>query len=150
MNSLLEVIQEPNRREAVIKDAVTLVDEQVKQQRGATGFAIKAAYGAMSKLRGGRMIPAAVSALIDDFAQAIEPLHETYRKSNSPSFQQYLEKNDEQAADALLGITDRRISAASSIVAKTYKRLRPTAKKQVAKAAGDIGALIDRHTSSLS
>lgn len=146
MHSLIEVLQQPERREAVVRDAVTLVDQQVKNQSGATGFAIKAGYKAMAQLRHGQMIPSAVEALIDDFAKAIDPLHAVYRDSNAPSFQQYLGKHRESAADALLGITDRRISSASAIVRKTYERLRPMAKKRVAAAAEDIGALIDRHT----
>jgi hypothetical protein len=147
MQSLIDVLQDPARRQAVVSDVETLVDQQVKSQRGASGFAIKGGYKVVSQLRGGNMISAAIGALIDDFARAIEPLHAEYRDSDESSFSSFLKKRDEQAANALLGITDERIDGASSVVAKTYRRLRPMAKKQVAAAAPDIGAVVERHTS---
>ena len=93
------------------------------------------------------MIEKAVDHLLDEFTEALAPLHESYREQDSvQGFDKYLSKNDKQASDALLAITDARVdSAENKLVAKTYKTLRGQAEKHVKDALPGVGRLIDKY-----
>ncbi len=148
MKSLLEVIEDGGRREQLIGDTARMIDGQVASKKGASGFAIKAGYKVVSKLRGGRMIQKAVGALLNDFAGAIEPLHAEYRDGASHSgFAGFLGARESDATNALLAITDRRIGEAeNNVVKSTYRKLRPMAGRHVAAAIPEVGKLVDRYT----
>ena len=148
MKSLLEVIQDAEQRSRLINDTARMIDRQVASKKGASGFAIKAGYKVVSKLKGGRMIPGAVGALLNDFAGAVEPLHAEYRDGgDGGGFARFLGARESAATKALLAITDRRIGEAENKVIKnTYRKLRPMAERQVAAAIPDVGDLVDRYT----
>lgn len=145
MPALIDTLQNPTKRQAVIDDAVRVIDSQVRSRRGASGMVIKSGYKVVSKLRGGQMIPVAVSALIDDFARALEPLEERFDASTESDLPRFLSANSDDAANALLSVTDRRIGGASGVIQKTYGKLRPMAERQVVDALPEIGALVQRH-----
>ena len=146
MKSIVEVVTDAELRPAVIEDTVQLIDNQVRAKRGITGAAIKTGYKVVSKLKGGRMVPRAVDILLDDFAEALQPLFDEYGESNTSGFGNYLVQHKERSAEALVAVTDRRAhEAEQAILRSTYNRLRPQAIKHVGEALQELGDVIERH-----
>ena len=149
MASLREIASEPQSRNSVIDDACRVLDQEVSDKTGMGGVAIKAAYKVVKGLKPG-FVREVVDTLLDDFLDALDPLYqEAQDRGESPG--PYLVAHRERAADALLGITDRRAERAkNATVKKLYGKLRPSAKKHVAAAAPRLGDLLTRHTASKS
>lgn len=134
-------------RELVISDTVKLIDDEVASKGGLGGRVLKTGYKGVKKLKNGRMIEKAVDHLLDDFAEALAPLHESYRESGEQGgFETYLKSHSDAASTALLAITDGKVERAESrVVASTYKSLRGQAEKHVKDALPGVGRLIDKH-----
>ncbi len=128
----------------VVADCCTLVDEEVKAKGGLSGVAIKTGYKATRNIRPG-LIEEAVRKLLPDFAHSLEPMYQAARSASS-THARYFDQHADHVADALLGITDRKINEAqSSLVRATYQKLRPMAKRHVQDAVPRIGQLIDKY-----
>ena len=134
-------------RAAVIDDTVKLIDSEVSSKGGISGAVLKKGYAAVKKLKGGRMIERAVDHLLDDFADALDPMYGTWQaKEDRPGFDRYLTDHADQATEALLSITDEKSERAESkIIRSTYKTLRGQAHKHVIDALPGVGRLIERH-----
>ncbi len=144
--TLPELLLSDERRTAVVRDCVQLVDAEVARRRGVSGFALRNGYKMVKKLNGGKMIPAAVNDLLPEFADAIEPFHAEYRGATSESFAQYISGREGQLSDALLRITDEKAHHAENRVLKgVYDKLRPTAKRNLDESMPEVTKLIDRH-----
>jgi hypothetical protein len=145
MPSLREQLsQDPTKREAVIADALTVLDQEVADKSGLTGMAIKAAYKMVKSVKPG-FLREVVSNLLDDFVDALDPVYqEAVEKGEKPG--RYLEVHKSRVADDLLSITDRRAERAKNrTIQAAYSRLRSTAKKHVEAAAPRLGAMLERH-----
>lgn len=146
MNSMPEVVADPERRPDLIRDVVQLIDAEVGKKSGFGGMAIKTGYKVVKKLKGGRMIPDVVDGLLDEFAGAIEPLHARFRQEDGASFADFLNKHAGDAANALLAITDERARTTShGTLRSAYEKLRPVGEKNVIEALPGLGRLIDRY-----
>jgi hypothetical protein len=144
VTSLKERLGQDPQRKAVVTDACDVLDQEVADTSGLSGIAIKGAYAIVKGIKPG-FVQEVVDGLLDDFLDALDPLYrEAAEKQQPPG--RYLAANGERAADALLAITDDRAARSSrAVIRKTYDKLRPTAKKQVASAAPRLGQLLDRH-----
>jgi hypothetical protein len=144
VTSLKERLGQDPQRKAVVTDACDVLDQEVADKSGLSGIAIKGAYAIVKGIKPG-FVQEVVDGLLDDFLDALDPLYrEAAEKQQPPG--RYLAANGERAADALLAITDDRAARSSrAVIRKTYDKLRPTAKKQVASAAPRLGQLLDRH-----
>ena len=145
MNSLREAAQDPQKRQLLVKELTALVDDEVKRTSGVSGLAVRGGYKVVSSLKGGRMVPIAVNSLLDKFIDGLAPLVERYRESGEARFSSFMVRNERDAVNALLAVTDRRAETASSAVKSAYKKLRPIAEKQVAGALPAVGAWLDRY-----
>lgn len=145
--SVLKERLETTDRQVVIRDTVRLIDAEVASKSGLSGMALKGGYKVVKKLRGGRMIEDAVDYLLDDFTDALAPLYDDYLEHDSTkTFERHLGKHGQEAADALLGITDAKAKRAENrVIISTYKKLRGQAEKHVADALPGVGRLIDEH-----
>lgn len=134
-------------RNVVIEDTVSLIDQEVANKSGLTGMALKGGYKGVKRLKGGRMIHKAVNHMLDDFTQALAPLHDDFRaQQESTVFGDFLLTHQSRASEALLGITDAKIKEAKNkLVVSTYKKLRKQAGKHVVDALPGVGRLIDKH-----
>ena len=148
MRTLVEVVKETEVRKQVIRDANSLIDSEVSRKSGVTGFALKAGYKAVSRLKGGRFVAMAIDSLLDEFAVAIQPLHDEYVASGAEGgFDAYLERNSDRAANALLAITDGKARRADrGLLRKTYEKLRPAAVRHVQEALPGVGQMVERYT----
>lgn len=134
-------------RQTVVEDVVALIDREVQNKSGISGVALKGGYSVVKHLKGGRMIHEAADALLDPFAEALEPLYAEYLgDAQATTFEKFLSKRADQATQALLGITDARVERAEKkIIIKTYHKLRGQAEKHVLEAIPGTGRLIDKY-----
>lgn len=144
MASLKEQFASPDRKAALVDDAVKVLDQEVADKSGLTGIAIKGAYKLVQGVRPG-FIRHVVDALLDDFIGALEPVYAEAAEKKRPAGDYLLEQRD-RVSDALLAVTDKRAERAQSASIKSaYSKLRPMAKKQVDAAAPRLAQLVERH-----
>ncbi|MDQ0378174.1 DUF6918 family protein [Amycolatopsis thermophila] len=147
-DTLKEILLDSSRRPAVVSDLETLVDEEVSDKGGVSGAVIKTGFAAVKKIKPG-IIGSAVDSLLDDFAAALEPFYADYRAQGGADFGAFLSGRGDQAADALLGVTDARAAKSSrDSIKKVYEKLRPNGKKNVEEALPRLGKLIDKHAAA--
>lgn len=146
--SMQQVIQDPDTRAQVIEDTAKLVDEEVKRKKGFGGAAIKTGYSVVKRLHKGRFIQDVVNKLLDEFIDALEPIHAEYRDEGAPgTFDERLVKEQDRATQALLAVTDGKAeNAEKKVVRKTYAKLRPRAEKHVMEALPGLGRMVDSYT----
>jgi hypothetical protein len=141
-------VKDASLRPRVVNDCAALIDAEVGATSGISGFAIKAGYKVVKSLKGGRMVPDLVDGLLNEFADAIEPLHGEYRSAGAKSggFAGFLKANERRAVQALLSVTDGRARRTDNqMLKKTYDGLRKYAEDSVARALPGVGAMVDRH-----
>lgn len=148
MADLKSILTDPARRQQVIKDAETLLDQEVAAKSGLSGFAIKAAFKVVKGMKPG-MIPDVVDGLLDDFASRLDPIYQAHLTKGGSIVDNFTARKGE-VADALLGITDDRANRTRhSNLRSAYQQLRPTGKKNVEEAVAGIARLIDKHARSV-
>lgn len=146
--TLKEILLDSSRRPAVVTDLQTLVDEEVSEKGGVSGAVVKTGYAAVKKIKPG-IIGSAVDSLLDDFTAALEPFYADFKASGGTDFGAYLAGRSDEAADALLAVTDSRSEQSSRDSIKTvYSKLRPQGKKNVVEALPRLGKLVDKHAAT--
>ncbi|PXY31725.1 DUF6918 family protein [Prauserella muralis] len=145
-DTLKESLLDSSRRPTVVTDLQNLIDEEVAGKGGVSGTVIKTGYGAVKKIKPG-IIGSAVDSLLDDFVAQLEPIFADFKANGGGSFASYLPTRGDEAADALLSVTDARAEKSSrDSIKKVYNKLRPKGKENVVEALPRLGALIDKHT----
>jgi len=144
MQKLPEVLTSEANKPAVVDDCLALIDAEVGDKSGISGLAIKAGYAAVKGVKPG-FIKQAVSDLLPEFANALDPLYQQAKTENQP-VAAFFDANTSRVADALLAITDAKAkSSKSGVVKGTYDKLRGTAKKNVEAAVPRLGKMIEKH-----
>lgn len=140
MSTLKEILSKPGMRQDVVRDCEQIIQEEVSS-KGLTGIPIKAAYSVVKAIKPG-FIPEVIDGLLDDFADRLDPLYQAAKAGNQP-VATYLGSHANEAAEALLGITDERAKRAKNAVVKSaYEKLRPMAKKHTEAAIPRVGKMI--------
>lgn len=146
MANLSAVIADPNKRRAVVDDGVSVIEAEVADKGGLSGLAIKAAFGMVKKVRPG-FVGQALNALLDEFAQAVDPIWaECTAKGGDPAAT--FAAQAPRVSEALLKITDKRAAGASGPVKATYEKLRPEAVKHTVAAMPRVAGLLKKHASA--
>jgi hypothetical protein len=147
MATLREQLGSGDKRNAVIEDALKVLDQEVDDRSGITGLAIKGAYKVVKGIKPG-FLREVVDAMLDDFLDALDPVYQEAAQKKKPAGQHLLE-NQSRVADALLAVTDRRAQQAQrQVVRSAYDKLRPMAKKQVEQAGPRMAKLLEKHAAS--
>lgn len=132
-------------RGEVVTDLQNLVDAEVAAKSGISGGLIKTGYATVKKVKPG-IIGRAVDKMLDDFVDALEPFWEAYKTQPAQGFGQYLAGRPQEAADALLAVTDKRAEGyGNGAVTSAYKRMREKAKDNVIEALPKLGDVLERH-----
>lgn len=138
-----QVMEDPARRERIIRDCVSMVEQEVGDKRGLTGMALKAGFAAFQRLQPG-ILRAAVDRLLPDLARAVEP-HWQAACAEASAERAFCDRAPSVASD-LLGVTDRLVGRAkSATVAQLYRSLRPSAADHVAAAVPRLAKLLRDH-----
>lgn len=141
--SLVEAMKDEAKREAIIKDCLVLVDEEVAAKSGISGFAVKTGYGAVKGVKPG-FVQEVIQKLLPEWAVKLDPIWQEGVKKGKPVA--HMEGNASHVADELLSVTDAKIGGAKSgVVKKTYSTLRGSAKKNVEVAVPRLAKLMEKH-----
>lgn len=141
--SLSDVLKDDAKKNAVVNDCCTLLDEEVASKGGLSGLAVKAGYSAVKGIKPG-FVKHTVEVLLPEFSERLDPLWaEGVKSGNAAS---YLTSNKSKVADALLTVTDARAARSNKgLVKSTYEKLRPSAKKNVEEAVPRLARLLEKH-----
>ncbi len=137
------MLKDEARKRRVVDDAATLVESEVALRTGFSGLAVKAGYRAIQAVKPG-VVEAALSALLPEFAPAIDPFYA--RAKESGNLRAWFTSHADEIAEALLSVTDRRAAASSHATLKrAYGGLRGSARREVAQSVPALAGLIEKH-----
>jgi hypothetical protein len=141
--SLVQALNDPDKKPIVIKDCVQLIDEEVSAKSGLSGLAVKAGYAAVKGIKPG-FIAEVVNKLLGEFAEQLDPIWDEGKQTGDAT--DHFVRNKSRVADALLTVTDAKSkNAKSSVVRGTYEKLRGSAKKNVEEAVPRLARLLQKH-----
>lgn len=142
MPHLEDSLLAPHQRDAIVADAVKLIEAHLERRGGLRGMAMKTALG-IAKKAVPNLLPRAVNRLLPDFAAALDPLYQEFRESTDRDFSLFLRKQDDRARAALLGAADARIGGVrNELLRKTYASFRGSADEELKQALPQIAKLI--------
>ena len=146
MAKLVEKLPLPEKRKDLVDACSQLLDGEVKKKGGLSGFAVKAAYKMLKAFKPGA-VTEAVDGLFDDFIDALESFHGEFDSAGSAgSFGAYMKTRSAQIGEALVGVTDRRADRSKhKNLVKVYRKLRPSAVRNVTDAVPGLADLMDRY-----
>jgi hypothetical protein len=148
MATLQEMLLAPDVQPRVIADCEALVSSQVADLSGVTGAAVKLAYNTVRKFDAGH-IHGMIVTILPNVADTLQPYWAQFAAEYTPSsgdFGGFLAARDEEVAEALLAITDRRRdNSARPTIVKAYNTVRGPALKQVKAALPALGQLIQKY-----
>lgn len=145
MSSLSETLLAADRRPRVVDDLVAVIDAEVKDKKGVSGVAVKGGYAAVRKVNP-TIATDATNRMLPQVATALQPFWDDF--AGSGDFGEYLAGRGDEAADALLAVTDARAEAtAREPLRRAYKGLRGKAKGHVEQALPRLGKVIQQHAS---
>jgi hypothetical protein len=137
-------------RPDVVEDLVEVVQQEVASKKGVSGAALKAGYGAAS-----RVVPnlteRGLDKLLPDLARALDPFWADFETSGGADFGRYLSDHHTEVSAALLTVTDAKVAGTGrEPVKKAYKALRGKADGHVQAALPRVGAALERHAERLA
>ncbi len=142
--TLVEVLRDPTKKAAVVRDGVALIESEVGGKRGLRGMALKAGYKTVKKLAPG-IIVKMLSALLPDFAPAVDPFYA--KAAASGHVEAYFRTHSRAIAEALLAVTDDKAKRAQNrVMLKVYRSLRSHAVGHVEAAMPGLARLVHAHT----
>jgi hypothetical protein len=148
MATLHEMLLAPDIQPRVVADCEELVTNEVAEMSGVTGAAVKLAYNTVRKVDAGH-IHGMIETILPNAADALQPYWEGFTAEFTPSsgdFGGYLTAREEEVAEALLAITDRRRdSSHRPVIIKAYNTIRGRAVKQVKPTLPALGRLIQKY-----
>jgi hypothetical protein len=148
MATLQEMLLAPAIRPTVVADCEDLVTDQVAELSGVTGAAMKLAYNTVRKFDANH-IHGMIETILPNVADALQPYWAQFSEEFTPSsgdFGGYLAAREEDVAEALLAITDRRRdNSVRPTIVKAYNTIRGRASKQVKAALPALGLLIQKY-----
>jgi len=141
--TLVEVLEDEDRRKAVARDGAVIVDEEVAAKKGIRAAALKAGYRTVKALKPG-IIQHSLYLLLPRFAPAIDPHWDKAVASGDPH--RYFRDRASDIAESLLQVTDERARKADNkVMLRVYKSLRGQAKKYTTESVPRLSGLIEKH-----
>jgi hypothetical protein len=148
MATLHEMLLASDIRPTVVADCEELVTHEVAEMSGVTGAAVKLAYNTVRRVDANH-IHAMIETILPEAAEALQPYWEGFTAeftASSGDFGGYLAAREDEVAEALLAITDRRRDHSNRpAIIKAYNTIRGRAIKQVKAALPALGALIQKY-----
>ncbi len=144
--TLEEILLAPDTRPQVIDDCYLLIEQEVADQSGVSGAAVKLACKTVNTFRPGH-IRHMVGALLPQLVDKLESYWADYGAGDGSGFGEYLAGRGEEVSQALLSVTDARAAASGRpVVVKAYGAVRGSAIKHVAAALPQVGDLVLKYT----
>ncbi len=141
--SVVEVLEDPERRRAIVHDAAALVEAEVAAKRGLRGRALRAGFMAFKAVKPG-ILTEAVDRLLPHFAPVLDPLWRQAVASGRP--EQWMADHAGEVAEGLLGVTDGLADRARNrVLRRIYRSLRGQARQHVVDAVPGLARLMAAH-----
>lgn len=145
MPALTDTLLNPAVAPAVKADVRALVDAEVADKKGASGLALKTGYRAAKKVHPA-LVEDAVDKMWPAFVWHLDSFWQEWSAAPSGTFSNYLVARQDEAAEALLSVTDDRVAITKkAALRKAYGSLRGTAKKHVIEALPRVGEVVQKH-----
>ena len=143
--TLQEILLAPDVKQLVIADCFTLLDQEVAEQSGISGAAVKLAYKTVNAFMPGH-VRFMVETLLPDMIEKLEPYWGDFRTSGGAAFGDYLAKRGDEASQALLSVTDTYAAASKRpVIVKAYGSVRGNAVKHIEAALPRVGDLVQKY-----
>lgn len=144
--TLAEKLTQPPKRDAVVSDCCTMIDEEVRGKGGLSGIAVKGAYSLVKAVKP-RFVTEVVDGMLDAWVAKLTPFYDEWKGAGAAGpFGNYLGSRSADVAEKLLEVTDAKAQRTSNgSVKKMYEKMRPTAKKHVEEAVPKLGRLVEKH-----
>jgi hypothetical protein len=144
MATLQEMIT-PELEPRLAADCQALIDGEVEGKSGVSGTAVKAAYKVATTFAPG-YYTATIASILPDMLDALEPFWADFLQSGTAEFGDYLAKHGDEAAVALLSVTDSMADVSGRVaIVKAYKLVRGSAGRNIEAALPALGALLQRY-----
>ncbi|SDP38983.1 hypothetical protein SAMN04515671_4006 [Nakamurella panacisegetis] len=146
MKTLTEALLDQSARPAVVSDLVDVVNDEVHDKKGVSGVTVKTAMATVRKVSP-HIIGKAIDRMLPDFARVLEPFWVDF--AGDGDFGTYLAGRGREAANALVGVTDRKAESTSRApLRKAYGALRPRAIDNVTAALPRLGIVMQKYATS--
>lgn len=145
--TLQEILLAPDTRPRVIDDCYTLIQQEVSDNTGFRGTAVKVAYKTVTTFAPGH-VRYMVEALLPDMVSKLEPYWADFNASGAPVFGDYLTQRGPEVSEALLSVTDARAQASDRpTIIRAYKTVRGGAVKHVEAGLPRVGEMVGKYAS---
>ena len=143
--TLQEILLTPEIQPQVTADCYTLLEQELSDKSGVSGAAVKLAYKTVNTFKPGH-IRFMAGDLLPDMVIRLEPFWADFSTSGGSGFGDYLAKRGDEAAEALLTVTDARAAASNRpTVIRAYGSVRGSALKHVQAALPRVGDLVMKY-----
>jgi hypothetical protein len=143
--TLREILLTPETQPKVMADCYTLIEQEVSDNRGIRGTALKVAYKAVSAVAPGH-VRYLMEAMLPQMVDQLEPFWVEFSASGSSEFGDYLLKRGDEVAEALLSVTDARAAASGRpMVVKAYRAVRGGAGQHIGASLPRVGDLVAKY-----
>jgi len=140
--TLQEILLAPDTKPKVTADCFTLLDQEVAEQSGVSGAAVKLAYKTVNTFMPGH-VRHMVESLLPEMVDKLGPYWADFAGSGSADFGDYLAKRGDEVAQDLLSVTDARAAASGRpTIIKAYNSVRGSASRHVTAALPRVGDLV--------
>jgi len=144
-SSLEDTVLTEQNWSPLVADVKALVDSEVAGKSGVTATGIKVAYKAVNAFAPG-YYQQAVETILPGIVGRLEPFWAEFTAAGGGSFGDYLAKRGDEAAEALLAVTDDMAGRSDkTAVVKAYQSVRGGAVKNVEAALPGLGALVQKY-----
>ncbi|MCL2583310.1 MAG: hypothetical protein FWE35_12735 [Streptosporangiales bacterium] len=144
-SSLEDTVLTEQNWSPLVADVKALVDSEVAGKSGVTATGIKVAYKAVNAFAPG-YYQQAVETILPGIVGRLEPFWADFTAAGGGSFGDYLAKRGDEAAEALLAVTDDMAGRSDkTAVVKAYQSVRGGAVKNVEAALPGLGALVQKY-----
>ena len=143
--TLREILLTPETQPKVVADCWTLIEQEISDNSGIRGAALKLAYKTISAVAPGH-VRYLLEAMLPEMVNELEPFWVDFSASGSSGFGDYLVKRGDEVAEALLSVTDARAAASGRpIVVKAYRAVRGSAGQHIGAALPRAGDLVAKY-----
>ena len=143
--SLEEILLAPETQPKVMADCYTLIEQEVSDNSGIRGTALKLAYKTISAVAPGH-VRYLMEAMLPQMVEQLEPFWADFTASGSSEFGDYLVKHGDDVAEALLSVTDARAAASGRpAVVRAYRTVRGGAGKHIVASLPRVGDLVAKY-----
>lgn len=139
--AMTDVVADPERRAALVRDGITELEAELDAKSGVTAVALRTGYKTVRKLR-----PSFIEDNVEKMMPKAAPILDRHRAAAGDDVQGYFAANAVAIGEDLLAVTDGRAAESSNKMAKSvYDKLRPKALDNVVAGMPRVASLVEKY-----